>query len=237
MSLAAARPVVRVAEIVATVNGETLILDATGALYWERMATLVVSDLHLEKGSSLAARGVLLPPYDSQATLARVAMAVRRFAPRRVIALGDSFHDEAGPERLDGAARAALHALQRDRDWLWIEGNHDRGACTRLPGDHASRLSEDGLTFTHIAAADAGPGELSGHYHPVAKVVGAGRAVRAPAFVTDGKRMILPAIGAFTGGLNARDGAIERLFPGGFAAYACRGTRISKLSWLVCRPD
>src|SRR5262249_1313627 len=120
------------------VAGETLLADCDGALYWPQEGVLAVADLHLEKGSSYARRGVLLPPYDTAATLGRLALVMTRYAPRVVIALGDSFHDDDGARRVAAADHTALAALQRGRDWIWIAGNHDRrpadgvgGGCAR----------------------------------------------------------------------------------------------------------
>src|SRR5437667_3013596 len=117
-----------------TVAGVTMVADLSGALFWEQQRLLVVSDLHLEKGSSFAARGVLLPPYDTAATLARLARVIARYAPRLVVALGDSFHDGGGPARVAESDRAALEALQRGRDWIWIAGNHDPEPVANLGG-------------------------------------------------------------------------------------------------------
>src|SRR6266436_7897727 len=108
-----------------TVAGVAVVIDCAGALYWPDERVLAVADLHLEKGSSFAARGVLLPPYDTAATLARLAALIARYAPRVVVALGDSFHDGRGPARLADTDRATLRSLQHGRDWIWITGNHD----------------------------------------------------------------------------------------------------------------
>src|ERR1700759_5551293 len=117
-----------------TLAGVTMLADPSGALFWKEQSLLVVSDLHLEKGSSFAARGVLLPPYDTIATLGRLASAVARYNPRIVIALGDSYHDRTAHERLSAADREALAALQARRDWIWISGNHDPALPSDLGG-------------------------------------------------------------------------------------------------------
>ena len=135
--------------------GISLVLDPAGALYWPETSALVVADLHLEKGSSFAARGVLLPPYDTAATLARLADLIARYAPRLVMALGDSFHDGGGPARMAAADRAALHALQRGRDWLWIAGNHDPDPAHGIGGRFAAMLALGGLTLRHEPAPEA----------------------------------------------------------------------------------
>jgi DNA ligase-associated metallophosphoesterase len=159
------------------VAGVALVLDPAGALYWPDEGTLVVADLHLEKGSSFATRGVLLPPYDTAAALVRLASVIACYAPRLVIALGDSFHDDNGPSRIARADRAALHALQRDRDWLWITGNHDPRPADGIGGRFAAMLGLGGLTFRHAPVAQDGEGEIAGHLHPVAHITVRGRGI------------------------------------------------------------
>ncbi|MCC6889536.1 MAG: ligase-associated DNA damage response endonuclease PdeM [Hyphomicrobiales bacterium] len=203
---------VRGGEREVVVAGVTLAADCAGALYWPEAAALVVADLHLEKGSSFAARGVLLPPYDTAATLARLGALVARYAPRLVIALGDSFHDEGGPGRVAGSDRAMLTALQRGRDWIWISGNHDPTPVAGLGGTSAEALALGPLTFRHAPATRAAAGEIAGHLHPVARVNGRGRTVSRRCFATDGMRLIMPAFGAYAGGLNIRDRAFADVF-------------------------
>jgi len=190
--------------------GIELLADAAGALYWPHEGVLVVADLHLEKGSSFARRGVLLPPYDTAATLARVLLLIARYAPRCVIALGDSFHDGGGPDRLSDADRAELRALQAGRDWIWITGNHDPEPARNIGGQFGGALAIGALTFRHIPSG--GDGEIAGHLHPVARVSHRGRAVRRRCFAADAMRMVMPAFGAFAGGLNIRDAAFADLF-------------------------
>ncbi|MEI8144028.1 MAG: ligase-associated DNA damage response endonuclease PdeM [Alphaproteobacteria bacterium] len=217
--------------------GEALLPDVSGALWWEAASTLIVSDLHLEKGSSYAERGLFLPPYDTAATLAALTTAIARFMPRRVIALGDSFHDRRALDRIDPSDMAALLALQSGRNWLWIVGNHDVALEGILPGDHAAVLSEGGLTFIHEPSSKPSSGEIAGHLHPAAKVKGRGRGVRRRAFITDGERMVMPAFGAYTGGLNCRDGAVEALFPRGFIALMMGDDRIYTVPQAHCWAD
>jgi DNA ligase-associated metallophosphoesterase len=190
----------------------TLIADPAGALYWPEEGLLVVADLHLEKGSSYAARGVLLPPYDTGATLARLAGVLARYAPRAVIALGDSFHDGDGPSRIVETDRAMLRLLQRGRDWIWIAGNHDPAPPAGLGGSAAATLALGALTFRHEPTADADVGEVAGHLHPVARVSGRGRTVSRRCFAGDGRRLVMPAFGAYAGGLNVRDRAFAEIF-------------------------
>jgi hypothetical protein len=192
--------------------GVTLIADPAGALYWPEEKLLVVADLHLEKGSSFAARGVLLPPYDTAATLARLSRLIERYVPRMVIALGDSFHDGGGPARMDEISRVALKALQRGRDWVWIAGNHDPDPAKNIGGRFADVLALGALTFRHEPAPERGEGEIAGHLHPMACVARRGRAVKRRCFACDGRRAVLPAFGAYTGGLNVRDRSIVSVF-------------------------
>ncbi len=169
-----------------SINGTALVADPAGALYWPNEGVLAIADLHLEKGSSFAKRGVLLPPYDTAATLARLSAVIMRYAPRCVIALGDSFHDGGGPDRLADADRTQLKALQAGRDWIWITGNHDPEPAQNIGGQFGGALAIGGLTFRHIPSGSAG--EIAGHLHPVARVSHRGRAVSRRCFAADALR-------------------------------------------------
>lgn len=193
------------------VAGVWLIADAAGAAYLPDAGALVVADLHLEKGSAYAARGQLLPPYDTAATLARLAAAIMRHRPKTVVALGDSFHDAAAGERLGAKDRQALSDLMAGREWLWIAGNHDPEIPAGL-GDIQAEANMAGLTFRHEPWQKPAPGEVAGHLHPAARVVSPSGSVRRRCFVTDGTRCILPAFGAYAGGLNFRSAAFAGLF-------------------------
>jgi DNA ligase-associated metallophosphoesterase len=199
----------RAGYIVAVAN-VALIADPDGALYWPEQDLLAVADLHLEKGSSFAARGQLLPPYDTAATLTRLARLIAHYAPRCVVALGDSFHDGGGPARLADSDRDNLHSLQRGRDWFWLTGNHDPEPAENIGGAFKAALTVGAVTFRHWPAGR--PGEIAGHLHPVARVAHRGRAVSRRCFAADAMRMVMPAFGAFTGGLNVRDAAFADLF-------------------------
>ena len=220
------------------VAGATLVADCAGALYWPDESLLVVADLHLEKGSAFAARGVLLPPYDTAATLARLAMLIERYAPRLVIALGDSFHDGGGPARMGDISRAGLKALQRGRDWLWIAGNHDPDPADNIGGRFAEILALGPLTFRHEPSPHPSDGEIAGHLHPQARIARRGRAVSRRCFASDGKRLVMPAFGAYAGGLNVRDGAIVALFGAlSFTAHMLSERRIYAVAAARCLAD
>jgi uncharacterized protein len=200
------------ADDVLALAGVTLAADPAGALYWPEEKLLVVADLHLEKGSAFAARGVLLPPYDTATTLARLARLIERYMPHIVVALGDSFHDGGGPSRMSDISRTALKALQRGRDWVWIAGNHDPDPAENIGGRFAAVLARGALTFRHEPSARQSDGEIAGHLHPQARVARRGRAVSRRCFASDGRRLVMPAFGAYAGGLNVRDRAIVSLF-------------------------
>ncbi|VUD71722.1 hypothetical protein MET9862_02308 [Methylobacterium symbioticum] len=207
--------------------GEDAVLDLSGALWLPAHGTLVVSDLHLEKGSAYAARsGQFLPPYDTRETLANLHEVIARLDPACVVALGDSFHDARGPERMEPGDRAMVAALQEGRDWVWIAGNHDAEIGEGVGGRYAAELALGALTLRHEPAAGARPGEVAGHLHPCGKVAMRGRAVRRRCFVSDGARLVMPAFGAFAGGLNVRDKAFDPLFPKGFTAHLLGDGRV-----------
>lgn len=213
----APQPVRRAAAALAAVAGMRATLDASGALYWEAERTLVVSDLHLETGSSYARTGQMLPPYDSAITLARLAEAVEFYAPRQIIALGDSFHDPFGPERLAVRERDMLLALARRHEMIWITGNHDRDCAEAFGGRALDSYTLSGVTFRHIpsAGAPAEP-EVAGHLHPAASIEVRGRAIRRRAFIGCARRLVMPAFGCLTGGLDFGHPAFAGLWPAGF---------------------
>jgi DNA ligase-associated metallophosphoesterase len=188
----------------------SLLVDLSGALFWDEQRLLVVSDLHLEKGSSFAARGVLLPPYDTVATLSRLAAVIARHDPRTVIALGDSFHDRTAHERLSDEDRDAMTSLQTGRDWIWISGNHDPALPRDLGGTVADEVAIGPVTFRHEPTG--AHGEIAGHLHPKARVTARGRSMERRCFASDGERAVMPAFGAYAGGLSIRDAAFARLF-------------------------
>jgi DNA ligase-associated metallophosphoesterase len=195
-----------------SVCGKAFLAHKFGALYWPAEKALIVADLHLEKGSAYAARGQFLPPYDTRETLIRLAKLIDHYQPETVIALGDSIHDNDGPSRMDVRDLEFLHLLQEDRDWLWITGNHDTRIDALLAGYALPELTVEGLTLRHEPRAGAVTHEIAGHFHPAARVVMHGTSLRRPCFVGNGLRLVLPAFGAYTGGLNVLDAAFEPLF-------------------------
>lgn len=215
-----------------------LVPDLTGALWLPGERTLLVADLHLEKGSSLALRRrLMLPPYDSAATLAALADACRRFAPRRLIALGDSFHDRAASERLASQDRAALGEIMQGREMVWITGNHDPDAPVGLGGTVLPELELAGLHLRHEPSPASLLPEIAGHLHPAAKIRGRGRAVRRRCFALSERRLVMPAMGAYAGGLNLRDPAFAPLFPGGVTAHMIGDARIFAIDGALLLPD
>lgn len=197
-----------------------------GALWVASAKTLIVSDLHLEKGSSYALRGQMLPPYDTHAALMKLTDLMLRLQPDIVVSLGDSFHDGGGPARMDARDRDLLRLLMSRCDWIWVEGNHDGRAPETLGGAVRDVLHIEALVLRHEPTGGAAPGEIAGHLHPCAKVTGRGRSVRRRCFAYDGERLVMPSFGAFTGGLNVRDEAFEPLFPNGATALVLGKDRV-----------
>lgn len=192
--------------------GKAFRAHMSGALYWPAERALIVADLHLEKGSHFAARGQMLPPYDTRETLRKLASVIDFYNAETVIALGDSLHDVAAAERIDGADIETLRMLQSDCDWLWVTGNHDPVVARVFGGHVVPGLTVEGIKLRHDPRAGAITHEISGHMHPAARLVMNGTALRRPCFVGNGLRLVMPAFGAFTGGLNILDAAFEPLF-------------------------
>jgi len=192
--------------------GKTFHADRFGTLYWPAKKTLVVADLHLEKGSSYAARGRMLPPYDTRQTLLRLAEAIDHHEAETVIALGDSWHDAGAGGRISADDRDILAILQEDRRWIWITGNHDPTLPRTLGGEVADELVIEGLTLRHKPRSARVTHEIAGHMHPAARLSVFGTSIRRPCFVGNGLRLVLPAFGTFAGGLNVLDDDFRPLF-------------------------
>jgi len=230
------------AEARIVLDGVEVVLDVAGALWMPQSRTLVVADLHLEKGSSLARRRVFLPPYDTGATLAALALLIQRRDPAQVICLGDSFHDNGGAARLGEAERSRIAALQRGRAWYWVAGNHDSdlpsGIDGGIGGEIVAEMALEGLLFRHEPAVGPQRGEVAGHLHPSAKVRGRGRSVRRRAFATDGDRLVMPAFGVLAGGLNVLDRAFFSLFrPPRARAFMLGDGRLFPVAFASLSPD
>lgn len=213
----------RLAEAVSqpvAICGRELIADNSGALYWPGQRTLLVADLHLEKGSAYAERGTLLPPYDTRQTLLRLAEAMDRYEPARVIALGDSVHDRGAAWRMTAGDLEILHILQENREWIWLAGNHDPDIAPQLGGRACEEIEISGIALRHQPASGSATHEIAAHMHPAARLSRYGYAIRRACFVGNGRRLVMPAFGAFTGGLNVLDVAFRPLFgDGGMAVW------------------
>jgi DNA ligase-associated metallophosphoesterase len=195
-----------------SIHGVAAVCDAFGALYLPDAEILVVSDLHLEKGAAFARRGMMLPPYDTLATLSVLAVVIARYDPKLVISLGDNFHDRRGSEHMPEAFRTLIVDMARGREWIWINGNHDPDGIFNLPGRSLDELTHSGLTFRHEPKAGRQPGEVAGHLHPSATVRRREKSIRRPCFATDGTRLLMPAFGLMSGGLDLRHKAMAGLF-------------------------
>ena len=189
-------------------GGQSFEVAGEAALYWPAQDALLVSDLHLEKASAYALNGQMLPPYDSIATLEDIAALCTKYRPAKIISLGDNFHDDDGEARLAESAAALLVDLARDTEWLWITGNHDRAVSGIWGGKTHNEICLSGITFRHEAQrGDTNP-EISGHFHPKFRQVLRGRMVALRCFVKTARKIIMPAFGALTGGLDVQDNAI-----------------------------
>jgi uncharacterized protein len=201
------------------------------ALFWPKYAALLVADLHLEKASSYAAGGQMLPPYDSRATLDELSGLIAQFDARSIWCLGDNFHDDGGEQRLEPQAATQLRCLTHDLDWRWIVGNHDPGLGAHWGGEVCEEMVVDGIMLRHEAQPDDLQPEISGHFHPKLRQQLRGRMVSRRCFVRSASKLILPAFGALTGGLDADDIAIS---------IACGGQKLEALvpaaGQVVCFP-
>ncbi|MBC7505056.1 MAG: ligase-associated DNA damage response endonuclease PdeM [Sandarakinorhabdus sp.] len=206
--------------------GELLCPLTCGALHWPAQDTLLVADLHFEKASAFARRGWLLPPHDTADTLRALIDSLETCGATRVVCLGDSFHDRGGPDRLLPAPRATLKMLTRNLDWLWVTGNHDDSAGASLGGRVMAEARIGALTLRHEADPDDPAPELSGHFHPKVAIHWRGRRIVRRAFAVSATKIILPAYGAFTGGLDVADPAITRVMRGPVTAVVSEAERL-----------
>ncbi|WP_235031440.1 ligase-associated DNA damage response endonuclease PdeM [Geminicoccus flavidas] len=211
-------------------GGERLLLDPAGVLFWPRRRMLVVADLHLEKGAAFARRGVMLPPHDTIATIERLEAVLARLDPATVVSLGDGFHDLHGPAGLPDELAERLRALTRGREWLWVSGNHDPMPPMGLGGIGLPEAAFGGIALRHEAENANDFIEIIGHLHPKAKLRLGRATARLGCFVTDGSRLVLPAFGAFTGGLNVLDEAFARILDPDFQTYVLGRTTCRRIA-------
>ena len=196
----------------AELAGQRILLDPAGAMILPEHGLLCISDLHLEKGAAFARRGQLLPPWDTLATLRILESVIARHNPKIVVSLGDNFHDRVGSSLMPPPFRQMIEDMARGREWIWINGNHDPDGAMTLPGISVDVLHLSNLVFRHEPSADNAHGEIAGHLHPAATLVRREKRVRRSCFATDGVRMIMPAFGVTTGGLDLRHKALTGLF-------------------------
>ena len=210
-------------------NRTCLHADLSGAIYFPGEDTLIVADLHFAKGARYAAQGVLLPPYDTRRTVQNLSAAICRYRARRVVCLGDSFDDRTGIERLSLSDRDTLQRTMDGIDWIWIAGNHDPSPAALPGGRVETQIAVGGVSLRHEADPTCRSAEISGHFHPKARITVRGRRQTRRCFATDGKRLILPAFGAYAGGLDVLDPAISGLFRNGFDALVLGDARLHRI--------
>ena len=213
------------------VRGVPVVMRCSGALWLPDEGALIVADLHLEKGSAYASRGQMLPPYDTRETLRRLAEEISALSPTMVILLGDTFHDRRSEDRLAGEDAERLRGLAEGRRLVWVIGNHDADGPRALPGEVEDELALAGLTLRHEPQAGAQAGEVAGHLHPAARVVAPRGTVRRRCFITDGERVIVPAFGAYAGGLNVLNVAFAGMFMQPPLAGVLGPSRVRAIGW------
>lgn len=200
----------------------------SGGLYWEKEHALIVSDLHLEKGSSFLKYGLFLPPYDTVETLKKLQGDIRRVQPKTLIFLGDIFHDKTALERIQNSDLTAFDVMLENHNVIWVEGNHDPGIAPPSVTIHSDYLYGD-IIFRHIAENAAGDYEISGHYHPCTKFVHKQQKVRRPCFVVSENKIILPSYGAYTGGLDIEHKAIKDAISKPYETYVLGHKKVYKI--------
>ncbi len=221
-----------------SVCGKAFIADMSGALFWPGERTLVIADMHLEKGSAFARRGQMLPPYDTRETLLRLARVIDAYEADTVVALGDSFHDGEAFERMNEEDRKILSIMQDDRRWIWVTGNHDPDIARQAGGERLDELSIAGLTLRHQPRIGRVTHEIAGHLHPAARLSVYGNSLRRPCFIANGRRLVMPAFGSFAGGLNVLDAAFEPLFGhDGFAVWMLGDEGLYPVATRRLQPD
>lgn len=221
-----------------SVCGKAFRAHMSGALFWPAEDALIVADLHLEKGSHFAARGQMLPPYDTRETLRKLAEVIDVYDAASIIALGDSFHDVDALERMDEADRETLAIMLADREWIWITGNHDPVETRHLGGHVLHEITVEGLTMRHEPGPAHTTHEIAGHLHPAAKIAIDGLVLRRPCFASNGLRLVMPAFGSYAGGLNVLDEAFAPVFDDdGMAVWLLGQEGLYPVATRLLRPD
>ena len=211
-----------------SLGGMDFIPDLSGALYAVDFGALLVADLHLEKGTSLARRGVHLPPYDTRQSLRQLQAVLREVKPRRLIFLGDSFHDGEARERIDAADLVELRAVTAAVETIWITGNHDPSPPQDVGGGIMSEVALGPVTLRHEPARlSTDELEIAGHLHPAAAVHSRGHRIRCRCFIADRRRIVMPAFGSYTGALGIGSEAFDGLF-GDFHVWMIGGSAIHR---------
>jgi DNA ligase-associated metallophosphoesterase len=212
-----------------TFCGEHLLLDPAGALVWPRLSLLAIADLHLEKGSACARRGNLVPPWDSRDTLERFTALIQAYRPHTIVSVGDAFHDTEAAARLHAHEAQVLAGIASSGRLIWVCGNHDPAPQTGIRGECMDHLAIAPLLFRHQAQPIAA-GEISGHFHPKARIATRAGDVVRPCFIAAADRIILPSFGAYTGGLDITSQAIAALFPEGAEAFLLGRTKLFRFA-------
>lgn len=221
-----------------SICGKSLIAHKSGALYWPAEKALLVADLHLEKASHFAGLGQMLPPYDTRETLTKLAHVIDVFGAETVICMGDSLHDNGGADRIAERDLESLKVLQDDREWIWLTGNHDSSVRDTLGGHVRDEIRVEGLVLRHEPRLGQVSHEIAAHLHPAARIVMHGTSLRRPCFISNGLRIVLPAFGAFTGGLNVLDEAFEPLFSNdGFSIWMMGQDGLYPIATRLLRED
>lgn len=221
-----------------SICGKSFVADMSGALFWPAEDCLIVADLHLEKGSSFAQRGQMLPPFDTKETLQKLAAVIDKFAATSVIALGDSLHDRGAAERISADDLETLRIMQEDCEWIWVTGNHDPEIAPRLGGHVFESVSISGTTLRHEPTLTRTTHEIAGHLHPAARFSRHGYAIRRPCFISNGLRLVMPAFGTYAGGLNVLDDAFLPLFGNdGMMVWMLGQEGLYPIATRMLRPD
>ncbi len=218
------------------ISGQIFIPDRSGALYFPDQQSLVVADLHFEKGSSFAKSLNHIPPYDTRTTLRNLIDVCKRYDPRRIIALGDSFHDTYAHRRLNSVDSEAIQSLTDAHDWIWITGNHDPRPPVGFSGHVEEEISLGALTLRHEPQPYP-QSEIAGHLHPCAVLFVRGRRFRRRCFASNGDRIVMPSFGAYTGGLNVLDVAFSSVFADRFQVWLIGGEDVHRVTSDKLRPD